>query len=134
MSDKLTERKFMTASAEASTLLRQIAGRGDPGEYKKEAWARAYRRLSGQWTFNRVKDLWREEPRAKVSADELNQLRAAARQTAGAESNDVLARLAQVEQQLRALALRIPQDAEGYRTYADLLGDAARHLGRKGYS
>ena len=133
MSDKLTERKFMSASAEASTLLRQIAGNGEPGEYKKEAWARAYRRLSGQWTFNRVKDLWRQEPRAKVSAEELNQLRAAAKQTAGANS-DVLARLESVEQMLRALASRLPQDADFYGAQADQLRDAARDVGRKGHT
>jgi hypothetical protein len=133
MSDKLTERKFMSASAEASTLLRQIAGKGEPGEYKKEAWARAYRRLAGQWTFNRVKDLWRQEPRAKVSAEELNQLRAAAKVTAGADS-DVLARLESVEQMLRALASRLPQDADFYGAQADQLRDAARDVGRKSHT
>ena len=123
----------MSASAEASILLRQIAGKGEPGEYKKEAWARAYRRLSGQWTFNRVKDLWRQEPRAKVSAEELNQLRAAAKVTAGADS-DVLARLESVEQMLRALASRLPQDADFYGAQADQLRDAARDVGRKGHT
>jgi hypothetical protein len=133
MSDKLTERKIMSASAEASTLLRQIAGKGEPGEYKKEAWARAYRRLAGQWTFNRVKDLWREEPRAKVSAEELNQLRTVAKVTAG-PGNDILARLESVEQMLRTLASRLPQDAEFYGAQADQLRDAARDVGRKNHS
>jgi hypothetical protein len=41
-----------------------------------------------------------------------------------------LARLETVEQMLRALALRLPQDSEFYGAQADLLGHAARHLGR----
>ena len=133
MSDKWTERK-MNASAEASELLRQIAGKGEPGEYKKEAWNRAYRRLSGQWTFNRVKDLWRQEPRAKVSAEELNQLRSTAKQAGAGNGNDILARLEHVEQMLRNLEARRSQDEDFYRAHADLIRHAARDVGRKGYS
>ena len=128
VSDKLMERNSMSASLEAATLLRQIAGNGEPGETRKAAWLRAYRRLSGQWTFNRVKDLWRQEPRARVSADEINELRAAAQRN-GAK-DEVLERLAAVEQMLRALASRIPQDEDFYSAQADLLRDAARDVGR----
>ena len=133
VSDKIAERSVMSASVEASMLLRQIAGNGEPGETKKAAWSRAYRRLRGSWTFNRVKDLWRQEPRAKVSADELNQLRVAAKQSAGAHQ-DVLARLESVEQMLRALASRMPQDADFYGAHADTLRNVAGRVGRADHS
>jgi len=129
VSDKITERGVMSASVEASLLLRQIAGNGEPGETKKAAWNRAYRRLRGEWTFNRVKDLWRQEPRARVSADELKQLRTAAKQSAGAQ-DDVLARLESVEQMLRDLASRMPQDADFYGSHADTLRSVAGRVGR----
>jgi len=133
MSEKWSERK-MNESVEASQLLRQIAGVGEPGEYKKEAWARAYRRLSGQWTFNRVKDLWRCEPRARVSAGELNQLREIAQQNKAGTGNDLIKRLDLVEQVLRDLASRMPQDAEFYGAQSDQIRDAVSLLGRKGYT
>jgi hypothetical protein len=132
VSDKMTERSGMSASMEAAQLLRQIAGHGEPGETRKAAWLRAYRRLSGQWTFNRVKDLWRQEPRARVSADELNQLRAAAKQTGARD--EVLARLESVEQMLRALEARIPQDADFYSAHADTLRSVANRIGRADHS
>jgi hypothetical protein len=132
VSDKMTERKGMSASLEAATLLRQIAGHGEPGETRKAAWLRAYRRLSGQWTFNRVKDLWRQEPRARVSADELNELRAAAQKTEA--KDEVLARLESVEQMLRALASRMPQDADFYGSHADTLRGVASRVGRQDHS
>ena len=132
VSDKMTERSGMSASMEAAQLLRQIAGHGEPGETRKAAWLRAYRRLSGQWTFNRVKDLWRQEPRARVSADELNELRAAAQKN-GAK-DEVLERLAAVEQMLRALEARIPQDADFYSAHADTLRSVANRIGRADHS
>jgi hypothetical protein len=132
VSDKMTERKGMSASLEAATLLRHIAGHGEPGETRKAAWLRAYRRLSGHWTFNRVKDLWRQEPRARVSADELNELRAAAQTTEA--KDEVLARLESVEQMLRDLASRMPQDADFYGSHADTLRGVASRVGRADHS
>lgn len=98
---------FVSALAEASHLLREIAGPGEPGELKKAAWGRALRRLSGRWTYNRVRDLWREEHRARVSAEELSELRriaGARKQHDGALADDLEKRLDVVERTLFAMA------------------------------
>lgn len=103
----------MSAMAEASGLLRQIAGPGEPGELKKVAFARVLRRLRGaSWTYNRVRDLWRQEPRARVSAEELNELRRVARAKADHDksiADDLARRVDAIEGVLFALA---QQDAE----------------------
>jgi hypothetical protein len=126
-----TESSVMSAMAEASGLLRQIAGPGEPGELKKVAFARALRKLRGaSWTYNRVRDLWRQEPRARVSAEELNELRHAAGAREKAERDELAIRVEALEQQLRALASRIPQDADFYGAQADLLRSAVRGMGR----
>jgi len=112
VSNKATERSVMSASAEAADLLRQIAGKGEPGETKKAAWLRAFRKLRGDWTFNRVKDLWRQEPRARVSAEELTQLRTVAKQSTGG-GDDILARTADALENVAARLDRLDSDFFG---------------------
>jgi hypothetical protein len=119
------ERKHMTALVEASDLLRQIAGPGEPGELKKQAWGRALRKLQGaNWTYNRVRDLWRQEPRARVSADELTELRQAAKRPEAGASDDLLARLECIEARLNQI------DPDFHRAQIDSLRSSVRALGR----
>jgi hypothetical protein len=82
MSEDQSEKRvlFMSALAEASLLVRSIgSGPGFIGEQRRKAWV-ALAKLSTDFTWNRVCDLHRGEPRARVSGEELNVLRAAAAQ------------------------------------------------------
>jgi hypothetical protein len=121
------ERSDMPALNEASELLRQVAG-PEPWESKKDAWNKALRRLKGEtWTFNRVRDLWRQEPRARVSADELNELRrvAAARQNAArGQLDELLARIEALEARLNSI------DPDFYRPHVDSLRRSVSGVGR----
>ena len=126
MSTNATERDGMSALAEASMLLQEIAGPGEPGELKKAAFARAMRKLSGQWTYNRVKDLWRQEPRARVSAEELNELRRIATVRArAAVDRDVIARLEAIEARLNQI------DPDFHRETSAALRNIAGRLGQQ---
>lgn len=70
----------MSALVEASRLVQAIgSGEGPVGKQRRRAWV-ALAKLSTDFTWNRVCDLHRAEPRARVSGDELNVLRLAARQ------------------------------------------------------
>jgi hypothetical protein len=65
---------------EASRLLRQIARPIEAGDSVKACQRRAHRLLKS-WSFNRVRDLWRPDPRVRIKAHEIEQLRTLARQT-----------------------------------------------------
>jgi hypothetical protein len=82
---------------EGSRLLRQLARPVEGGDSVKKCQRRVYRLLK-TWSFNRVRDLWRPDPRIRIKAREIEQLRALARQ----RSND-----AAVVTDLRALQHRI---------------------------
>ena len=82
MSDIHSERKKkMSSVCEASSLIKQIAEPRPVGDTVKAAIGRSLRRLplKGSWTWNRVKDIWYADHRVSVSADEMNDLRKAAR-------------------------------------------------------
>jgi hypothetical protein len=92
-------------------LVRQLALPAPAGDTTKAAIFRAHRVLN-TWTWNRVRDVWHADPRIKVSADELNQLRklARARNDSGASAarsaarEDMLGfmeRIAAIEAELR---------------------------------
>ena len=117
----------MSALAQASELLRVIAAEGgEPGESKKAAWQRAYRRLSGDFTFNRIRDLWRQEPRARVSAEEIQKLNAAAAKFSPGAGHE----LKQLARELDAIAARLDRlGGEGFGDAAGALRGAARRLG-----
>lgn len=70
MSEKSSEVKFMSALYEASFLVRQIAAPATG----KAALLQAYRKI-GTWTYNRVKDIYYADRRARISADEIDALR-----------------------------------------------------------
>jgi hypothetical protein len=129
MFDKSSECK-MTALVEAQTLVRRLAEPCAAGDSVKAQIGRAARRVG--LGFNRVRTLWYADERASVSAAEMDSLRraAGAREKADVHRDELAIRVEALEQQLRALASRIPQDAEFFGAQADLLRDAHRHLGR----
>jgi hypothetical protein len=59
---------------EASQLMRALARPLEPGESVKSLQRRVHRRLR-TWSWNRVCDIWRADPRVKVRAHEIEQLR-----------------------------------------------------------
>jgi uncharacterized protein YPO0396 len=122
----------MSALCEAQTLVRRLAEPCTAGDSVKAQIGRAARRAG--FGFNRVRSLWYADERASVSAAEMDKLRraAGARGKADVHRDDLAIRVEALEQQLRALASRIPQDADFYGAQADLLRSAARDLGRAG--
>jgi hypothetical protein len=130
MFDKSSECK-MTALVEAQTLVRRLAEPCAAGDSVKAQIGRAARRVG--LGFNRVRTLWYADERASVSAAEMDSLRRAAgarEQKAEAHRDELAIRVEALEQQLRALASRIPQDADFYGAQADLLRSAVRGMGR----
>ena len=116
----------MSALVEAQSLVRRVAAPVPAGDSVKAAIVRASRRL--KWNYNRTKTLWYADERAKVSGDELNQLRAVAKQhTAGAANHDLMARLEYIEERLRHI------DPDFYGPQLDTLRRAVRAL-RGSYS
>lgn len=127
MSPISRERRIMSFATEAADLLGAIAG--DSGSQKTRQ-TRAWRRLvakfpESSWTFNRVHDLFTKDPRARVSAQEIEQLRDAARiheeiTLQRSEYDDLLARIERCE---RALAV---SDAQFHRPTLDAYRSAVR--------
>lgn len=81
--------RFMSALAEASHLLRVVAGPYPSGDKAKAAQDRAWRRLR-TWSRNRVEDIWKARPRVSVSAEELEQLRRIAREREAEDARAVI--------------------------------------------
>lgn len=107
MHPKPGENSPMSARAEAKLLMREIAGPGEPGESVKAAIRRVATKLQG-WSANRIRDVWDADPRIRISAEEMDRLRAAARRDRQeeAEAKDafrlILTRLNQIEAILQA--------------------------------
>jgi hypothetical protein len=134
MRDKSSE-SVMSALAEAQTLVRRIAEPCTAGDSVKAQMLRASRRVG--LGFNRIRSIWYADQRVSVSAVEMDVLRRAAgarEQKAEAHRDELVIRVEALEQQLRALASRIPQDADFYGAQADLLRSAVRGMGRAGSS
>lgn len=118
---------------EAADLLREIAGERRSDESLKAVLRRVGRRLS-DWSENRIADIWRRDPRVRVRAEEVEQLRAlvdrrAVKGTADElkELRSTVARLAKYE----ALLERIDADFYGAEIAAtrDQIGQARGVLG-----
>ena len=92
----------MSVLCEASDLVRQIAAPATG----KAALLRAYRKL-GTWTYSRVKDVYYADRRVRISADEIDELRAIARGRADTTNEpsiqDLCRRLDIVSRHLREL-------------------------------
>lgn len=76
----ISRERRMSFTTEAADLLGVIAGKGS----QKERQLRAWRRLVSEfphstWSFNRVHDLFTQDQRARVRAQEIEELRAIAR-------------------------------------------------------
>jgi len=124
----------MTSDAllrEASSLLRSLAAPAVAGESIKACQLRVHRRLK-TWSPNRVRDLWRPDPRARVQAHEIEQLRQAAAKRradneAGAELRELKSRIERLEN------LLLNSDPEMHRpdlaALGQLRGEAVRALG-----
>jgi hypothetical protein len=97
--------RVMSSTAEASSLLRRIAAPTEADGSVKAALQRAHRKLS-TWSFNRVRDVFHADPRIRISAEEMDQLRAATRANEETDARDELlqiqARLAALEAALNA--------------------------------
>lgn len=102
MSDKSSEKDRVSKSIEAHNLLLEVAG---PQASVKQVLLAAHRKLAKHdWSFNRVRDVYHKDPRIRIRADELAQLRLLAdakQQTAGHdELQKIRARVARLEQEL----------------------------------
>lgn len=115
MAHKSWERDSMSALVEASTIVRQLADPATAGYCVKAAINSAFNRLRKfNWTHNRVRDVWYARSKVSITADELTQLRRAARlakdeQEAGNEVRELRERLARLE------SILISADSEFHR-------------------
>ena len=126
MNDKSSLERVMSASLEAQSLVRRIAEPCPAGDSVKAAIGRAARRL--RLNYARARAFWYADDRIKVTGDELNQLRAVAKQhTAGADTHDLMARLEYIEERLRQI------DPDFHGPQLDTLRRAVRAL-RGSYS
>jgi uncharacterized protein HemY len=125
----------MSVIAEAADLLGEIAG---PDGSKKTQQTRAWRRLlakfpASSWTPNRVHDLFTKDPRARVSAQEIDELREAARVHAEitmqrSEFSELMSRLESLEHNLAV------SDAEFRRPMRDAYREVLHGARRSGRS
>ena len=118
---------------EASDLLRQIAGGRRADESMKALFRRLSRQLS-HWSENRIMDVWRRDPRVRVRAEEVDQLRALADRGAGGNVADELQELRATVQRLakyETLLERIDAEFFGPEISAtrDQIGEAGGVLG-----
>ncbi len=108
MAHKSWERDSMSSLVEASTIVRQLADPATAGYCVKAAINSAFHRLHKfNWTYNRVRDVWYARVKVSITADELTQLKRAARlaQEEKEAADDVAqlrARLARLESILLA--------------------------------
>ncbi|MET4493486.1 hypothetical protein [Bradyrhizobium sp. LA7.1] len=125
-----------TSLDEAADLLRRVAGERQAGESMKAIFRRLGRKLDN-WSENRIRDVWHRDPRIKVRADEVSQLRALTEPKRKPESihdleelRATVARLARYE----ALLQRLDEDLYGPDISAagDQLGQARSLLGKSG--
>ena len=118
--------EFMSALDEASQLVRAIGG--DAGS-RKEQRLRAWRKLSAHFSWNRIVDLHRGEPRARPTGDELSILRRTAPGKYEANYVEHTAYREIVERIARLEALLLSDDQKVHRNEAAGLRPAADGLG-----
>lgn len=93
----------LNARVEAQSLIRSLAEPCPAGDSVKAGMVRAWRKLPS-WTFNRVIDVWKADPRIAIRAAEMDQLRNAAKKreekAASHELTELRERLARLERLL----------------------------------
>jgi hypothetical protein len=124
----------LTAVAEASRRLREIAQPVPAGDTVKAAINRATRAVAkhlaphfhARWHAGRAEDIWRGEARG-VWAEEMDAIRAAADAKAGEEARNELSEL---DARLARLEALLVQDEEFARPHVDAYRAAARRQDR----
>src|SRR5215813_8904428 len=117
MSESLSESTEMSSVAEASCLIRRVAGPREVGDSVKALIRRASRRLG--WQFSRTKDVWYQDAR-RIDAEEMDRLRDEA---ARVEANVARERLLALRNGLAAT------DPEFHRETIDALEHVLRCMG-----
>jgi len=111
VSNESSEKK-VSALAEASELLSEIAGPSRLGEGVKAALRRAHRKLAPHgFSFNRVRDIYHGDPRIKISADEMEALRNARAQTLEREAGDELREMRRRIEKLESYIANLENEA-----------------------
>ena len=114
---KSSESNRVSQANEAYDLLIKAAG---PQIGVKQLLLSAHRKLSKHgWSFNRVKDVYHRDPRIRIRADEIAQLRILADANTEKQAHSELSKLESRISRLEAL-LRTT-DAEFYRDQMDAL-------------
>lgn len=117
----------LNARVEAQSLIRSLAEPCPAGDSVKAAIVRAWRKLPN-WTFNRVIDVWKADPRIAIKADEIDQLRSVARKreekAASHELTELRERLARLER------LLVSSDEDFHRETIAQVRQQAGGLGR----
>lgn len=128
ISEKQSERAMSTASLnEAADLLRKLAGNRRADESIKAVLRRVRRKLA-DWKPSRVRDVWYRDPRVKVRAGEIEQLRALVdRNAENKAAVDELAELRSRISRLETLLERV--DPTFHREAIDTLRSQRRALG-----
>lgn len=129
----------MSALVEAQAMLRRVAEPVPAGDCTKAAMLRAWRSVNAycqrtgipSWSFNRVRDVWRPDPRIRVRADEINTLRQLLRQRRQEKQDQAvrheLSELRQVKQRLAILEDRLAAlDQEFHQPSIAALREAGR--------
>lgn len=117
MSDKRSEKFEMSSVAEASTLLRRVAGPRGSGDNIKRLIERAARRVG--FGYSRARDIWYEDAR-RIDSEEMDRLRDRAAKFEAQETRDSLV----------AMRARLAQtDPEFHRETIDALDSALRAMG-----
>lgn len=116
----------LNARVEAQSLIRVLAEPCPAGDSVKAAMLRAWRKLPN-WTFNRVIDVWKADPRIAIKADEMDQLRRIAkRREEKAASNE----LAELRSRLTRLEhLLVSSDEDFHRETINQIRSQAGGLG-----
>ncbi|SNS36634.1 hypothetical protein SAMN05216374_0996 [Tardiphaga sp. OK246] len=111
-SEKSSEAMGELLLAEASDLLRQVAGDRRADESMKAVLRRVGRDVK-DWTASRIKDVWYRDPRVRIRANEVEYLRAlvSERQEPKAEVDELVTLRTRIDRLESLLAATAPANA-----------------------
>lgn len=123
-SSELVElKKTMSALAEATSLIRLLSEPCPAGDKVKAAQGRVARKLKGlSWTANRIREVWKGDVRLRISAEEIDELRAAARIRKEANGADELSEL---RERVALLEAALARPENGFVAWNFLVGKSA---------